>query len=142
MENNSDYDVEPGDYKSLLPEFMKYHKLGPNELKFGEKAIMTLDVARQTNNTGEQLHISVPIYADDSREEMMSRIHMAYSILQERLEDENKVMQKLNDKIQAKRIREENQRRAEMEAAKQFDDERKQLEAERIAAKKLKKAGR
>lgn len=103
----------------LLVEHTKYHKLGPKDLRFPvwgwlgrllnlfgiikAPAVMNMEVTRNTSSTGEQIHISVPIYHGDDRRHMMDRINMAYSILQERLEDENKLMLELNDKAQKRR---------------------------------------
>lgn len=78
----------------------KYHSMGPRDLGLQpeKKAAMSVDIARNTNHTGEQLHISVPIYGDESREEVQKRLGFAYSILQDRLEAENKVIDWQNSK--------------------------------------------
>jgi len=84
----------------LMPEHEKYHALGPSDLKFGEKPVMNFGVARTTAQTGEQLHVECPVYASDSREEVLSRLGFCYSIIQERMEDENKAVRWIDERVQ------------------------------------------
>ncbi len=89
----------------LLPEHAQYHKLGPKDCAFKsyKKKVADVNICRNTSTTGEQISILIPIYSDDSRKEMDDRLGMAYSILQDRLEAENKVMAVLNEKQQNRR---------------------------------------
>lgn len=101
---------------SLLPEHERYHTLGPKDVGVDgdKKPAMTIDVLRTTNNTGEQLHIQVPIYGDDSRDQLRDRLNFAYSILQERLEDENKAVEWRNKRMEiVRRAAEASKRNAE-----------------------------
>lgn len=77
-----------------------HHSLGPKDLGLDpeKKAAMSVDIARSTNHTGEQLHVSVPIYGTESREEIQKRLGFAYSIIQDRLEAENKLIDWQNSK--------------------------------------------
>ncbi len=72
-----------------------HHIAGPKDLGLDpeKKSVMSIDVARTTNMTGEQLHISVPIYADDDRAVVQKRLGFAYSLLQDRMEQENKALE-------------------------------------------------
>jgi hypothetical protein len=78
----------------------KFHSLGPKDLGLDpeKKASMSIDIARNTNHTGEQLHVSVPIYGNETREEIQRRLGFAYSVIQDRLEAENKVIDWQNSK--------------------------------------------
>lgn len=76
----------------LLDEHAKYHKLGPKDCNWEGKQCAEIAIARQTSALGEQCEIKVPIFTEDTREQMMDKIHMAYSIMQERMEDQNKVV--------------------------------------------------
>jgi hypothetical protein len=101
----------------LLPEHERFHKLGPNEtIKADAKQVMEIQVARQTSTTGEQIAIGCPVYADDTREELNARLGMVYSILQDRLEEENKAMLNLTEKAK------ERKRQAEEEEEKRKDE--------------------
>jgi hypothetical protein len=84
----------------LMPEHEKYHKLSPRDLKFGEKPVMNFGVARTTAMTGEQLHVDCPVYMSDSREDVLNRLGFCYSIIQERLEDENKAVRWIDERVQ------------------------------------------
>lgn len=68
----------------------KFHSVGPKDVKFGGKddAVMMVSITRSTIDN-EQLSVSVPVFAQDSREDMDLRIGMALSIAQERMEDAN-----------------------------------------------------
>lgn len=96
----------------LLNEHEEYHGLGPKDiLKPGKAPVMHVDVVRTTSHTGEQFHINCPVYEDDTREELKTRIWTYLSIIQERLEDENEAMERVNRLSQQERLREESIRR-------------------------------
>jgi hypothetical protein len=90
----------------LLEEHAAYHKMAPKDV--GLKAQTHIDVIRTTNQTGEQFHVQVPVYEDDTREAVKSRVNFFLSIIQDRMEDENKAVSKLNDTRQLKGIIERN----------------------------------
>jgi len=71
-----------------------FHTLGPKDLGIDpeKKSIMSMDIAKTTNHTGEQIHIAVPIYADDDRIAVSRRLGFAYSLIQDRMEAENKAL--------------------------------------------------
>ncbi len=71
----------------LLKAHAKYHGLSPKDV--GLQAIMPLQITRTTAETGEQFTFEVPIYPEDTREQMNDRINFALSIMQDRLEDVN-----------------------------------------------------
>lgn len=117
--------VELGDedeHKPLLPEYKKYHSMGPKDCRWGNKEdeAFVVQINRQTNSTGEQLAIQVPVYRDDTREQMLDKIYLAYAIVGERLEDENKVMMNLTAQARARSQKEIADRKA-MEAKAQED---------------------
>lgn len=87
---------------AMLPELEKYHSMSPKDVGLsGEKKQVTvIDVARTTNHTGEQFHVAVPVYAEDTRQELRDRIYFFLSIVQERLEEENRAIQVANDRNQ------------------------------------------
>lgn len=72
-----------------------HHTYGPKDLGLDpeKKSVMSVDIARTTNHTGEQIHISVPMYSDDDRETVLKRLGFAYSVIQDRMESENKAME-------------------------------------------------
>jgi hypothetical protein len=77
-----------------------FHMMGPKDLGIDpdKKSIMNMDIARTTNHTGEQLHISVPMYADDDRATVSKRLGFAFSIIQDRMESENKAMEFIKER--------------------------------------------
>ena len=79
----------------LLEDHAKYHKLGPSDV--GLQATAYLDIARTTSHTGEQFHVQVPVYKEDSREQLKDRVNFFLSIIQDRMEDENKAVNKMNE---------------------------------------------
>lgn len=72
----------------MLAEHERAHSLGPIDV--GLKNEMVINIARTTNQTGEQFHFQVPIYPDDSRDMVNDRVNFCLSIMQDRMEDENK----------------------------------------------------
>lgn len=83
-----------------MPEHKTYHTIGPKDLGFDgdKKAAMTVDILRTTNHTGEQIHIQVPVYGDETREELKTKLGFVYSIIQDRMEEENKAVEWLNER--------------------------------------------
>lgn len=82
----------------LLQDHEKYHTMGPGDV--GLKEPMHVGIIRTTAQTGEQFQFDVPIYPDDSREMVRNRINFVLSIMQDRMEDENKAVEELNKKQQ------------------------------------------
>jgi multidrug efflux pump subunit AcrB len=78
----------------ILPEHEKYHKMNAKEADIREKTIM--HVSKTTSMGGEQLHAEIPIYPDDTREQITDRMNFMFSLLQERLETENKAIENKN----------------------------------------------
>lgn len=72
---------------ALSKELEKYHKLSPKDV--GLQATLPLQISRTVAESGEQMTMEVPIYPDDSREQMKDRINFALSVMQDRLEDVN-----------------------------------------------------
>jgi thiamine kinase-like enzyme len=79
----------------LLEDHAKYHALGPADV--GLQATAYLDIARTTSHTGEQFHVQVPVYKEDTREQLKDRVNFFLSIIQDRMEDENKAVNKMNE---------------------------------------------
>lgn len=119
----------------LLPEHEQYHKLGPKDVGFDkdkEGRVAELNIARTTSHTGEQLMISCPVYASDSRDELSARVQFCFSIIQDRMEDENVAMIELQNKA---RLRAANSEKAVLEK----QAEAKKIKDELVEAKKAKK---
>lgn len=93
----------------LLTEHAKYHEMGAKEANIREKTVM--HISRQTTQTGEQLHCEVPIFPEDTRAEVKTRLNFFYSLMQDRLDDENKAVQAMNDRNQTIRLATEAMRR-------------------------------
>ena len=68
----------------------KFHKMSPKEA--GIKADCAIQIARTTTQTGEQFVTEVPIYVEDTREQVNDRVGFFLSIMQDRMEDANKAM--------------------------------------------------
>ncbi len=77
----------------------RYHEAGPKDVHFGGKddAVMMVSISRSTIEN-EQMSIQVPIFANDSREELDLRIGMAASILQDRQDDASEAWKQVNEK--------------------------------------------
>src|SRR5580692_600922 len=82
----------------MLPEHEKYHKMPASEAHIKEKTIM--HVSRSTAQTGEQFHAEIPIYPEDTREQIKDRTNFMLSIIQDRLEDENRAVNARNEEQQ------------------------------------------
>lgn len=87
-------DVKEHGYLGLLPEHKEFMSIGPKDCTWHkpEDIAFHVQVQRQTNMTGEQMAIQVPVFIHDDCDAMMKRINLAFSIPQKRLEDENKAM--------------------------------------------------
>ena len=90
----------------ILPEHEKYHTMDAKDAHIKEKIIM--HVTRNTTQTGEQFHAEIPVYPEDTRQMVKDRTNFMLSIIQDRLEDENKAVneqtqkqQRINDLAQA-----------------------------------------
>lgn len=79
---------------SLSPETKVFHSIGPKDIGLDpeRKPAMNIGIVRTTNQTGEQIHIDCPVYGDETREVLKQRLGFAYSVLQDRLEEENKAV--------------------------------------------------
>lgn len=108
----------------LLPEHKEFHEMGPKDLGFRtkEESVMSVDIARTTNQTGEQIHVSVPVYKDEDRETVQRRLGFAFSLIQDRLKDENKAIMYLNEWHSKKR-------QAQVELQKSEDSYGKEIKA-------------
>jgi hypothetical protein len=122
----------------MLPEHTKYHSLGPQDISWGkenEERVMTFAVTRQSSAFGEQTSMECPVFASDSREMMMNRIHMCYSILQERMEDENKVTITLEGKARERAKEIKLKKEAQDRNQKRFEAEKKEINRKAHAEK-------
>lgn len=94
----------------LLQDHEKYHNMSPADIKWEGTKVCEFEVARQTEATGEQFCIKIPLFLEDTREVLMDRVNFVYSIIQDRMEDENKATvqaaidrsQKIYDGVKAK----------------------------------------
>lgn len=127
----------------LLPEHERFHKLSPKDVKLqgDKKHAMVFDIQRTTLHTGENVHVSVPVYDDDSREELNDRIGFAFSVIQDRLEQENLAVTWRSDREQEIRQANEVQKRNLAELQKQLKEVEKaarksKWDAETLDAKK------
>jgi hypothetical protein len=128
----------------LLPEHAMYHKFGPKDLKWDGEKVSEFAVTRTTSATGEQCQILCPIFKDDSRDDMMNRIHMCYSILQERMEDENKVTLALEEKAKQRAqdysLRKEAKDRNKAKYERELKEVRRQAHKEKWPGDKIEAA--
>lgn len=102
----------------LLAEHKKYHEMSPKDVVKQEQSVMSIDVARTTTHTGEQFHVTIPVYISDSREELRDRMQFCLSIMQERMEEENEAMNRMNAAVQTERVRGESIRRNQLKLKK------------------------
>ncbi len=136
----------------ILEDHAKYHDMGPKDV--GLKEAVKLQVARTTDHTGEQFAFEIPIYPDDSREQVRDRVNFFLSIMHDRVEDVNQAMLESREKELKinhlrKAIENNNQRfvnqtkalekRLKRKAIKQaeFDEELAKLQAELKEANEL-----
>jgi hypothetical protein len=118
---------------SLLIEHEKYHTMGPKDVKWEGEQAFPMQISRQSSGLGEQITIECPVYKDDTREDMMNRIHMCYSIIQERLESENKALLEAEGK--AKKRAHDTVLRKEAKGRNEARYKREQKELRRTANK-------
>lgn len=101
----------------LLKEHEVYHKMDAAQAQLKEKAVM--HIARTTNATGEQFHCEVPIYPDDTRAQIKTRLNFFLSLIQDRMTDENEAVMRNNLEHQRKVATQEALRRNNESFAKQ-----------------------
>ena len=114
---------------SLLEEHDKYKAMGPSDVfkKEGEPA-MAIQVSRSTSHTGEQFSFECPIWKDDTREDVKNRLYWALSIVQDRLEEENEAMIRIEAANQKTRLKQEAAKRNE----KRYNQRLKDLKRAKI----------
>lgn len=115
----------------LLEKHERFHKLGLSDLKWDAKPVTEVLVQRQTAMTGETLSIAVPLYADDTREVLNDRMGLFFSIMQDRMEDENERVMELEQQVTEQRRAAEAKKQADLQA-------KRQAKLEENAAKKAK----
>jgi len=80
------------DNEALFPERAKYKDKGPADCKFGKDPITAIIVQRPTGMDGESTQITVPIYADDSKEDMLMRFNVLAAVADIRMTENNQAM--------------------------------------------------
>lgn len=66
----------------------RWHSLGPKDCKWpgAKKAVTSISVTRSTIDN-EQMSIAIPVFCDDTREDLSDRLGMMLSVVQERLDE-------------------------------------------------------
>lgn len=90
------------------------HTLGPAELFWGKakglfkkkEVVMHYSMTRSTIDN-EQVSCQVPVFADDTRKSLEDRLGMAYSIIQDRLDDAAEAWKISAEQAEAERLAEE-----------------------------------
>lgn len=69
-------------------EHKKYHELGPKDLKWPFKVRpMNVITVQKEVSSGEHMTINIPIFKNDSRNDIKYRVGMYVSILQDRMDE-------------------------------------------------------
>jgi len=82
----------------LVKDHAKYHAMKPEDIKWDGPKVATIEYLRPTSNDGEQVSLAIPVFKDDSREQLTDRINFLYSVVQDRMEDNNKAVMESNQK--------------------------------------------
>lgn len=64
----------------------------PKDIKWTGTKVSEIEVCRQTEATGEQFVIKIPVFLEDTREVLTDRLNFIYSIMQDRMEDGNEAI--------------------------------------------------
>ncbi len=82
----------------LVSDHAKYHSMKPSDIKWSGKKVAAIEYLRPTSNDGEQVSLAIDIFIDDTREQLTDRINFLYSLVQDRMEDNNKAVLENNQK--------------------------------------------
>lgn len=85
------------DNEILFPERAKYKDKGPKDCKFGDTPITAIIIQRPTGMDGESTQITVPIYATDSREDMLLRFNVLAAVADIRMVENNQALLKAEE---------------------------------------------
>jgi len=94
-------------------QYKAHRVLGPKEVAKDSAIFTKIDVVRVTSKTGEQFHMECPLYVDDTREEVNTRMGMLLSVVQDRLEEENEAWNEVETTQLKKRLIKEAAKRNE-----------------------------
>jgi hypothetical protein len=70
------------------------------QIKWGDpaKKVSQIEFLRPTSGDGEQVSLACEIFSDDTRKEIEDRFNFLFSIVQDRLEDQNKAVHEAKSK--------------------------------------------
>lgn len=112
--------------EELFPERAKNYGKGPADCKWpSSEPVTALTINRPTNHDGEAVQVTVPVYKEDTFEDIQTRFHVLAQMGDKRMEENNAALQKAME--------------LEREAKQKKDLE---LEAQRSTLKAMKKAGK
>ena len=81
------------DQKVLFPERAQYLDKGPVDCTWPKsQAVTAITINRPTNHDGEAMQISVPVYAEDSAEDLKMRFHVLSQISDKRMVENNQAL--------------------------------------------------
>lgn len=93
----------------IFPDRKPYKHLGPADCRWPEKQPVTIiQLSRPTNHDGEAIQVSIPVFADDTDEDLKKRFHVIAKIGDTRFRENNKAL------LKAQEIDRENKRQAEL----------------------------
>jgi dipeptidase len=76
----------------LVRDHEKYHKMGAGDIKWSGNKVGQIEFLRPTSGDGEQCSVACEIFHDDTREDITKRFNWLFSIVQDRLEDQNRAV--------------------------------------------------
>lgn len=110
------------DTEMLFPERVKYRGKGPADCKwYDSQPITALTISKPTGFDGEAMQVTVPVFKEDSFEDLATRFHVLLALGDNRMIENNAALIKSEELVkeqQAKKAFEAQMRSATLVAAK------------------------
>ena len=88
------------DNEILFPERSKFYGKGPADCTWPKSQPVTaITISRPTNHDGEAMQITVPIFAEDTHEDLRMRFHVLSQIGDKRMQENNQALIKSEELV-------------------------------------------
>lgn len=96
------------DNEILFPERAKFYGKGPADCAWPKSQPVTaITISRPTNHDGEAMQITVPVFAEDTHEDLRMRFHVLSQIGDKRMNENNQALLKSEELLKELKMKKE-----------------------------------